>query len=136
MRARSERVEMIADLQEWLGLEHEAVWLYPVIGARFEALATEARHSYNAHVTQRDDLLARGAAPLATELSYHVGQLRSTNDARKLARSIESRIASACLTLVGDSVGSGRDFAAAALRRAALAELAWGAQLTAFPGLP
>jgi len=136
MRAGNERVEMTADLQELLGLEHEAVWLYAVIGARFEALATEARHSYNAHVTQRDDLLARGATPVATELSYNVGQLRSTHDARKIARSIESRIASACLTLVGDSAGPGRDFATTALRRAALAELAWGARLSAFPGLP
>ena len=37
------------DLQTWLALEHEAVWLYGMIGARVDGLARPARTSYDAH---------------------------------------------------------------------------------------
>ena len=49
-------------LQDWLALEHEAVWLYPVVGARFAAVAAPARTSYGAHRNVRDALLARQRA--------------------------------------------------------------------------
>ena len=55
--------------------------------------------------------------------------------ARTAARSIEERIAAACLTLFGDLNRDGRRFAMAGLRRAALAALDWGAPVRAFPGL-
>ena len=127
-------------LQDWLALEHEAVWVYPVIGARFDALAGRARTSYGKHRDLRDQLLSRlhqmDVEPVPTELSYDVGQLRTKANAIAAARRIERDIAAVCLTLAGDSTGDLRTYATAGLRRAALAEIAWGAQPDAFPGLP
>jgi hypothetical protein len=127
-------------LQGWLGLEHEAVWLYPIIGARFAAVANRARRSYGRHVDVRDGLLARlhqlEVEPASTALSYDVSRLRTETRALKAARQLEREIAAACLTLAGDSSGDLRTYATAGLRRAALAELTWGGPPTAFPGLP
>ncbi|MEJ7636176.1 DUF4439 domain-containing protein [Aeromicrobium sp.] len=127
-------------LQDWLAIEHEAVWLYPVIGARFDDLANRARRSYALHRNLRDRLLARlddlGVEPVATALTYDVGPLRTKAQALSQARRVERDVAAACLTLTGESSGELRAFATRELRRAALAELAWGAQPRAFPGLP
>ena len=43
--------------QDWLALEHEAIWLHSLVGARFPALTPRARASYAAHRTVRDRLL-------------------------------------------------------------------------------
>jgi hypothetical protein len=127
-------------LRKWLALEHEAVWFYAQVGGRFSQVASTARTSYAAHVGVREVLLERlhraGVDPVGTELAYDVGTLRTPADARKFARGVESRIAAACLTLVGVVEGDDRRFATSALRRAALAELTWGGRATAFPGLP
>lgn len=127
-------------MQDWLALEHEAVWLYPVIGARFAAVSDRARTSYDKHRDVRDRLLFRlhqlGVEPVPTELSYDVGRVRSRALALAAARRIESDIAAACLRLAGDSTGDLRTWAIAGLRRAALADIAWGGRPDAFPGLP
>ena len=127
-------------LQDWLALEHEAVWLYPVIGARFDAVAERARTSYGKHHDARDRLLFRlhqmDVEPVPTALSYDVGRLRTRARAVTAARQIERDIAAVCLTLAGDSTGELRTYATAGLRRAALAELTWGGRPDAFPGLP
>jgi hypothetical protein len=127
-------------LQQWLALEHEAVWFYAQVGGRFSAVAPTARTSYATHVGVREALLERlhkaGVEPTTTALAYGVGKLRNADDARKFARGLESRIAAACLTLVGVVEGEDRTFATAALRKAALAELTWGSHPSAFPGLP
>ena len=127
-------------MQDWLALEHEAVWLYPVIGARFAAVADLARTSYGAHRNVRDGLLARlhqmDVEPVPTALAYDVGRLRTKARSVVAARQIERDIAAACLTLVGDSTKELQAYATAGLRRAALAEIAWGAPPDAFPGLP
>jgi hypothetical protein len=126
-------------LQDWLALEHEAVWVYPVIGARVDALARRARRSYRAHRTVRDQLLARlhtlGVEPVPTELAYDIGRLRTRKQALAVARRVERDIAAVCVTLAGESEGELRAYASAGLRRAALAELSWGARAHAFPGL-
>lgn len=126
-------------VQGWLALEHEAVWLYPVIGARHDTLSRSARRSYDAHRNARDGLLARlnraGAEPVAVALSYDVGSLKTAADARAVARRLERRIEAACLTLAGVSEADERASATASLRRAALAELTWGGRPAAFPGL-
>jgi hypothetical protein len=127
-------------LQDWLALEHEAVWLYPVIGARFDALATRARRSYGQHTNVRDRLLSRlhqlDVEPVPTALSYDVGRLRTKARAAAAARQLEGDIAAACLTLAGESTGELRTYATAGLRRAALAEITWNGRPRAFPGLP
>lgn len=127
-------------LQQWLALEHEAVWFYAQVGGRFSAVAPAARTSYASHVGVREQLLVRlhraGVEPAATALAYGVGKLRTPADVRKVAQGLESRVAAACLTLVGVVEGEDRTFATTALRRAALAELTWGGKPSAFPGLP
>lgn len=127
-------------MQAWLGLEHEAIWFYPVVGSRFDALTKAAQRSYDAHRLIRDDLLARldalGTDPVGTALTYEVGALDKAELARKAAQKIEERITAACLTLAGVTESKERAFATASLRRAALAELSWGAEPKAFPGLP
>ncbi|MCW2801345.1 MAG: hypothetical protein JWQ70_2817 [Aeromicrobium sp.] len=127
-------------LQQWLALEHEAVWFYATVGGRDAALSATARAAYDAHVAAREDLLERlhkaGVEPTPTALAYGIGVPRTTSDNRKIARGLEARVAAACLTLVGLVEGADRDFATSALRRAALAELTWGGRPSAFPGLP
>jgi hypothetical protein len=130
----------ISAMQKWLALEHEAVWLYPLVGARFGELTRLSRRTRDAHLVTRDKLLERlhdaGAEPVATALSYEVGPLSTAAEAQKAARSVETRIAAACLGLVGEVEGDARDFATSSLRRAALTDLDWGGTPTAFPGLP
>lgn len=127
------------DLQQWLALEHEAVWLYGVIGARVDNLADAARRSYDAHRVARDRLLAlvrdAGGQPVGPALTYGPGVVDSRRTARAAASDVEERIAAACVTLFGGSDEKGRRFAMSGLRRAALAALDWGADVRAFPGL-
>ena len=129
----------LEDLQAWLALEHEAVWLYGMIGARVDRLAKPASTSYDAHRAVRDRLRAlvddAGGQPVGPALTYGDERIDSPKAARIAARSIEERIAAACVTLFGDTEREGRRFAMSGLRRAALAALDWGAPVRAFPGL-
>ncbi len=130
----------VTAMQQWLAVEHEAVWLYSLVGGRFRELTRQSRRTRDAHLVTRDELLDRlhkaGAEPVATGLSYDVGALSTTVEARKAVRGVEGKIAAATLGLVGESSGETRDFATKALRRAALTDLDWGGAPTAFPGLP
>ena len=127
------------DLQAWLALEHEAVWLYGMIGARVDRLARPASTSYDAHRIARDRLRtlvdeARGQ-PVGPALTYGDDRVDSAKDARAAASNVEERIAAACVALFGNAEKDGRQFAMSGLRRAALAALDWGAPVRAFPGL-
>lgn len=127
------------DLQNWLALEHEAVWLYGVVGARLGGLADAARASLDAHRATRDRLRAlvdaAGGTPMGPALGYGDGRIDTRRQAREAARGVEERIAAACVTLVGSAGGDDRRFALSGLRRAALAAHDWGAPVRAFPGL-
>ena len=127
------------DLQAWLALENEAIWLYGMIGARVGNLAEAARTSYDAHRVVRDRLRVQvdeaGGQPVGPALTYGDKRVDSARDARAAAGNVEERIAAACVTLFGTAGGDGRRFAMSGLRRAALAGLDWGAPVRAFPGL-
>ena len=127
------------DLQAWLALEHEAVWLYGMIGARVDGLARPARTSYDAHRVVRDRLLAlvdsAEGDPVGPALTYGDDRVDSAKEARAAASNVEERIAAACVALFGNSERGERRFAMSGLRRAALAALDWGAPVRAFPGL-
>jgi hypothetical protein len=129
----------VDDLQRWLALEHEAVWLYGVIGARVRGLRNQAGVSYDAHRAVRDRLLQaiadRGGRPVGTALTYGNERIDTRRVARHAASDVETRIAAACLTAFGPADTSGRRLAMAGLRRSALAALDWGADPRAFPGL-
>ncbi|MFI5428112.1 DUF4439 domain-containing protein [Aeromicrobium sp. UC242_57] len=109
------------DLNAWLALEHEAVWLYPVIGAPFDGLRARANQSFEAHRDTRDALLARldrlGVEPVSTALSYRTHALKNVASARRAARDIESRISAACLQVAGRSDADTRTFAVKSSRR-------------------
>lgn len=127
-------------LNAWLALEHEAVWLYPVIGAQFFDLRPRATRSFEAHRDVRDALLSRlqrlGVDPVATKLSYELGPMKTEKQARSTAQRVESHICAACLRLAGEAEAKTRTSAIKHLKRAALAEQTWGAAPSAFPGLP
>ncbi len=127
------------DLQTWLALEHEAVWLYGMIGARVDGVAKAASASYDAHRLVRDRLISMvdraGGEPVGPALTYGDSRVDSPKDARTAASSVEERIAAACVAVFGAADSDGRRFAMSGLRRAALAALDWGAPVRAFPGL-
>lgn len=120
----------------WLALEREAVWFYPYAGARVDEIADRARDSLTAHRTQRDALLGvvedDSTRPAA---SYDVGPITTVAEAEAAAQSLERRIQAACLTLIRVSGRADRDDALTGVRRAAIAEITWGATPRAFPGL-
>jgi hypothetical protein len=128
-------------LQTWLAVEHEAVWLYPVLGARFDDLLDRATASFEAHRDTRDAVLARlrdlDAEPVSAQLTYDIGTVTTIDDARSAAQTVEATISAACLALAGVAEQDDtRTYAIRNLTRAALAELTWGAPPRAFPGLP
>lgn len=127
---------MIDDLQRWLALEHEAVWLYGLIGGRHGELRDGAHDSWDDHRTARDRLIElirhAGARPVGPALSYG-GPTRTKATARGEAQDVEERIAAAAITVVGHP--SHREYAVARLRAAARAAVRWGGKPQAFPGL-
>ncbi|MET0448060.1 MAG: DUF4439 domain-containing protein [Aeromicrobium sp.] len=127
-------------LQAWLALEHEAVWTYPVLGARFDDLLDRATASFEAHRDTRDAVLARLRAldvePVSTALTYDVGPLATAVEARAAAQTLEAAVSAACLALAGAAEDDGRAYAIRNLTRSAVAEMTWGAPPRAFPGLP
>ena len=126
----------IESWQAWLAVEHEAVWLYGLIGGRLDDLSDAARTEWNRHRDARDWLTAlvraAGAEPDGPELTYQ-GAVDTVADARRAAQTIESQAEIAALACITDPTR--RPEVVAALRAAARAEASWGAKPTAFPGL-
>jgi len=123
----------------WLRLELEAVWLYPIIAARFDDLADEATGAYQMHRRRRDDLLAEfdeaEIDPQAPPISYDIGDLRTAEDARGAAVDLERRLCAAIAALAGVVRGAHREQAVSALRASALQSMSWGSAPESFPGL-
>lgn len=123
--------------QAWLAVEHEAVWLYSLIGGRVDDVADAARASWNRHRDTRDRLAeqirAAGAEPDGPRVSYQVAAVDSATDARRAAQTIEATVQDAALACIEDT--EHRPEVIAALRAAARAAATWGATPTAFPGL-
>lgn len=122
--------------QTWLAVEHEAVWLYGLIGGRIDDLEDTARAAWNRHRDTRDELTAviraAGAEPDGPHLSYRES-VSSAADARREAQMIETKVEIAALACIADA--KHRSEVVAALRAAARAAAAWGAKPVAFPGL-
>lgn len=124
-------------LQAWLELEHEAVWLYGVIGGRVDDLSDAAHQAWERHRTTRDQLLgvirSAGGDPAGPAVGYEPTQIDSEHAARAAARSVEHRISTACVSVLASAPDRRR--AATGLRTSATAAAAWGARPQAFPGL-
>lgn len=125
--------------QRWLELEDEAVWTYPVIGARITALTSAVDSTLAAHTTVRSVLLARfdreGWSVPATPAGYDIGTVDTPAQAKTAAQSVENRITAAIVALVAVTKDEDRAYAVAALRRSAATAVTWGAAPTALPGL-
>ncbi len=136
MKAENRANDVDVAWQTWLALEREAVWLYPLIGARIPALTQQSRDALTAHRSTRDRLANRVPSDATTaQAAYEIGEMSSVRDGRAAAQSIEKRIQAACLTLLKVAPVANRDFALKGLRAAARAATAWGAPPEPFPGL-
>jgi hypothetical protein len=124
-------------LQAWLALEHEAIWLYGLIGGRVNDLDEDAAKSWDRHRDVRDRLVAvigsTGEVPIAPSMGYEPTTIDSVGSARRAAQSVENRIASACVAALASDADRGR--ALKGLTSAARAAVMWGATPEAFPGL-
>ena len=129
--------DRVALMQAWLALEHEAIWLYGVIGGRVNDLDEDAARSWARHRDARDRLIAvinaADGRPDAPSMGYEPTHIDSTGAARRAAQSIENRIANACVGLLASDIDRVR--ALTGLQASAQAAVAWGAQPEAFPGL-
>jgi len=129
--------DRVALLQAWLALEHEAIWLYGVIGGRVNDLDQDAAKSWGLHRNTRDRLIAvisaAGGDPVAPSMGYEPIHIDSAGAARRAAQSVENRIANACVGLLASDTDRVR--ALTGLQSSARAAIAWGAEPEAFPGL-
>lgn len=125
-------------LRNCLAIEHEALWLYGVIGARIDALDNRAQSSYKSHRRNRDVLLAMlaGLRLPGPRSDYAISPTKTTAQGEALAQAIETKCQAAYLAVIGVGDASDRGFAVKKLRAAALAGLDWHAKPAAFPGLP
>ena len=123
--------------QAWLAVEHEAVWLYGLIGGRLDDLSDEARAAWNRHRDTRDwvtdQIRSAGEEPDGPHLSYQEAAIDSIADARRSAQTIEATVQIAAVACIGDTAR--RSDIVAALRASARSAATWGAKPTAFPGL-
>lgn len=130
----------IAALQDCLAIEHEAIWLYGYLGARIAAVEKRAVSAYAAHRRSRDALLAllhdASAEAPGPRTDYAIPAAKNTAQASTTARAIEAKAQAAYLGLVGASRPADRRFAITQLRKSAVDALGWGAEPSAFPGLP
>jgi hypothetical protein len=130
-------VTELEPLQAWLAIEHEAVWLYGVIGGRIDDLTETARDAWNRHRETRDQLVswirADGGEPVGPHLGYPQAAIDSAADARQAAQGVEQQVTAAAVGNLAEP--ERRETTVAALRAAALAAAQWGAPASAFPGL-
>lgn len=128
----------VGGLQRRLSLEHEAVWLASLAAARFGDLEDDALDACRRHRRVRDGLVARvaeaGATPVGPQASYGVAP-QSADEATTRLADVATRLAAATLPLVTLGPADDRREALSALRSSALESVAWGAPVTAFPGL-
>lgn len=133
-------------LQTTLAGEHAAVYVYGVLGGRTSAsaepdLAAALRAAYDVHRRRRDQVTAmiraRDEEPVASEVSYAL-----PNDAdtplrcRRAAADVEQRCTEVYSAAVGSTARANRQWAIDALGDAAVRQLSFGAEPTAFPGVP
>ncbi|MFF5448320.1 ferritin-like domain-containing protein [Streptomyces sp. NPDC012888] len=126
--------------QAALAAEHAAAYGYGVVGARSGERAAEAREAYGAHLARRDALARTvrrlGGTPRPAEAGYRLPfEVRTPDDAARLAAEVEERVAGAYSDLVRAAGGALRREAADALTEAAVRAARWRGGGVAFPGL-
>ncbi len=133
-------------LQSCLAAEHADLFGYGVVGGVLAGVSgasgpqSYADACYVAHRTRRDRLIAVLAelreTPLAAEPAYRLPfRVTGLADCEQLARQLERRTAAVYALAVANTVNDSRAMAVDALTDCAIREVAWGAPLTAFPGV-
>ena len=132
-------------LQRTLAGEHAAVYVLGVLGGRVSAserpdLASRLTSSYTTHRGRRDQLTAmvsaRGAVPVAAQVSYRLPNAAGTPDQLTAAAlTVERRCAAVYAEAVGSTSRADRRWAVAALTHAAVSELSYGGRPEDFPGV-
>lgn len=144
--ARATPVTRVEPLQICLAAEHAAVYAYGLLGGVVSAavantvVADEARSSYAAHRSRRDQLVATIRAahqePAASAPAYDVPYpVTGPDTARRLARYVEDRCATVYAQAVADLPSGERVFVSAALLDCAVRRVGWGGAPPPFPGL-
>lgn len=143
MTTKAARADQIAALQATLAGEHAAVWGYALLGPRLDTeQAAWARRSYESHRALRDKweavLLDLDTEPEAARPAYELPfPVDDSAAARRLARHLEDGCAAVYADLVAAATSAEIRVAAAdELAECVLRAIDWGADLSAFPGLP
>lgn len=133
-------------LQAALAGEHAAVYVYGVLGGRVSmseqpTLALALGTAYATHRQRRDELTARvsarGAEPVAAEVSYRLPNPASTtHQLTSAALETERRCAAVYADTVGSTSRGDRRWAVEALTDTAVRELSFGGSPESFPGVP
>ena len=133
-------------LQRTLAGEHAAVYVYGVLGGRVSdskepALAGQISAAYATHRGRRDQLTAmvraKGAAPVAAEVSYQLPNPATTpSQLRAAALTTERRCTAVYADMVGSTSRADRGWAIGALSESAVRELGFGGSPEPYPGAP
>lgn len=126
-------------LANWLTIEHEAVWTYPIISARVDSRTGSAAAAYRRHerIVRRLErhLETLGVEAPAPQVSYDIGRLTSAQHADRRARSVEDRATAAALATIGASEGPMRRWALRMMGLSAEARVHWNGEPEALPGI-
>ncbi|KHL15905.1 UNVERIFIED_CONTAM: hypothetical protein LK11_19775 [Mumia flava] len=129
-------------MQTALAGEHAAVYAYGLLAGRLDAgtaLQAQSAGAFASHRDRRDrleqTLTADGQVPVPSEPAYDVGRTDRPRDVRRVARTIESRLAVTWGAVVAATDGPTRAAAVEALTESSAAILAWGGRPSALPGL-
>ncbi len=135
----------IRALQATLAAEHAAVFVYGALGGQTSQSASpglyaDVTDAYLTHQQRRDELTTviakAGAEPVAAEPGYDLPADLSTPAAVEArALRLERACAATYAFLVASTQGAQRRWAIAALRDAAVRELAFGGSAEPLPGL-
>jgi hypothetical protein len=131
-------------LQEVLGNEHAAVYVYGVLGARTSESATPdlyltLRAAYDAHRARRNELTgwvsAEGATPVAAATAYEVASgLETADGVTSAALDLERACAEVYAAAVASTTTERRSWAVDALNDAAVRALGLRGTPEMFPG--
>ncbi len=134
------KTDYLAALQGALNSCHAGIYAYGVIAARASGeLRTQAETRRTELVKKRDQLTEKltglDGTPLAAAAGYVIAEAETSAAHRAIAQKVEATLASSAAALVAAGPPPERRAAADWLSEITQRSLAWGAELTPFPGL-
>ncbi|MCW2746965.1 MAG: hypothetical protein JWP10_107 [Nocardioidaceae bacterium] len=127
-------------LQRALISEHEAVYAYGSLGARYpDVRGGAALDSYRLHRKRRNATIALierlGEQPVGAAAVVDLPNVTSTKQAVALGRTIERRCLARWTGVIGVTTDGTRAFAVTMMGDTAVSALTWGVRPIALPGL-